>query len=347
MSFLQAIFIFLAIASPLLAEEESYSSRPYILHLDPHLASQSEGSALQKREMALFLAQLEAFYPENELYFLARDAESLYDLSQVMWSATHHKNRFHLLNVSSITMNSPYLREYLSQEGIHPASLSQKKIVLIDTGYSGTIITKIRELFPQYKDSIKSHLIQCHLSNHPQSKLFLAAATHPQAVAMMENLPHFTQASEKYKMIDGKWEPVSPVQHEGLKASATRNMQDLKYWGHSNLSYYQSLLSSMKHLTRIAEGYPANPNIIAQARALLGEKGLHAFVEDIYYVHKLNGLPLQAQFLQQELAPKVTPFQAIGGSFPAGISVQAPPGLQVQISISIGNCQSVVYKVGQ
>lgn len=54
------------------------------------------------RGQFIFLAQMLSFFPENEYYFLARDAEYLYDMARVLLKENpNFRKRLHLLPIST------------------------------------------------------------------------------------------------------------------------------------------------------------------------------------------------------------------------------------------------------
>lgn len=217
---------------------ESYESRPDILKVKPKNHPELEKSwTAVKRGQIEAAAELIEMYPSEELYFLARDGELLFDTVRLIAKNDPIlSRRIHLLNISRANMRAPHVQDYLAQEGISEASLSAgKRVVLVDTGFSGTIPSVIGEsLSPGARERLKTHLLCSSNSKHPSSRVFLTAlnpaAPHLYPGSMhatilsYEHMPRYTDRSTGFEKIGGRWQPISPVNSESLDGSVDKNI---------------------------------------------------------------------------------------------------------------------------
>lgn len=211
------------------------------------------------------VAELLEMYPEHELYFLARDAELLYDLAKLaMTQKGDNPNRLHLINVSRANADDVHIREYLAQHAISLESLAQgKKVLFVDTGFAGSIPAKILQWFKGYEDQLQTHLICSSNDQHPSTRTFLLAINpaalnaHPSnmhgTIINYEHLPRFLDRSYRYEEIMGVWEAMSDApkigNHLGIDGSVSRikaqeYMADLKFYVESEEG--QALLKSRR-----------------------------------------------------------------------------------------------------
>ncbi len=166
-------------------------------------------------------------YPDQELYFLARDSELIHDL--VKWLSRddpRRSSRLHLLNISRGNMDAENVKAYLAQEGISEASLGAgKKILLVDTGFSGTIPKVLQSYFPaSLRPQFQTHLMCSENPGIPSSRAFLTGIN-PAAVDLdpaemqgsiisYEHLPRWTDRSTQFASVGGKWQPLSRIRRE-------------------------------------------------------------------------------------------------------------------------------------
>lgn len=234
-----------------LANWEHYSIRPNILQDSvkaiPHPELGPKWTDALRPAHLEFVAQMLELYPNQELYFLARDSELLYDFANLMTAGTSDHKRIHLINVSRANKNDPHLRDYLAQEGIHLEGLREgKEIIFIDTGFEGSIPAKIQELFPQeFHNLLKTHLICSGSEKHPSSRSFLQflnpsiASLDPGrmhgTIIAYEHLPRYTDQSQRYEKFKGRWEATSRLGQETdgkvSKSKALDFIEDLKAFG--------------------------------------------------------------------------------------------------------------------
>jgi hypothetical protein len=225
---------------------ESYHVRPDILSVTPQ-AHPELGKAWKdfKRAQLEAAAMLLEMYPNQDLYFLARDGELLHDL--VRWEAKDDpqlSKRIHLLNVSRSSRFGKHIKDYLAQEGISEQSLkSGKKVLLIDTGFQGQISKTIERMFQdELHGNFKTQMMLSGNPKMPSCRSFLVALNpfaltyHPVFLQRIveqvyERLPKITHRSIDYARAQGKWQPISPTHQESRtpvdKSKALALMEDL------------------------------------------------------------------------------------------------------------------------
>ncbi len=232
------------------AAGEPYSVRPSIETVE---AVQHENLGKNwnrlKRAHLEAVAQLLEMHLDEEIYFLARDAELLHDLAKLETRGTDAEKRVHLLNVSRANRHDPHLRDYLSENGINEETLNLKRVLFVDTGFAGTISTYIESLFPDHENRFHTHLLCSSHQKFPSSRIFLislnpvASTVDPSSmhgtIIHYENLPRFTARSDRYEQFDGLWQPISEQKSGGLSGKVSREkamlyMQDLKYYAEEN-----------------------------------------------------------------------------------------------------------------
>lgn len=262
----------LFLLSGALAHAEPYSSRPDVLRLKVTL---EEGTPVQavpaekweafKRGTLRFLAELEALYPSDDLYFLARDGEYFYDAMRVLAKDNPKlQKRIRLINVSRLNSQSQSLRAYLEQEGLSPERLNGRGAVLIDTCCKATIPDTIKLKLPELANQLKSHFVTSEGPDTPSSRVFLEAFEPGPVVSIdtrvgvaLEELPHFTNSSLVLAKRNGKLEPESAGSAKpDVKAAARELMQDIKrHFSRPEVKQeYSSLVNKMSAVASHARG---------------------------------------------------------------------------------------------
>lgn len=218
-----AILLSLPSWAELPAGRESYLSRTDINTLTPRQHPDlppiwgKVKSALPET-LALFLEA----YPTHDLYFLARDGEAVYDFARaVLKDSPEDMKRVHLINISRANVYDPKLLSYLYQEGISKKNFKEgKKVLLIDTGFSGTISQRIAlNFFDETDKQLQTHLLLSETPKYPSTRSFLAGLTpwsaylspeelHGKIIAL-EHIAHETERSDRFLLIDGRWHPTS------------------------------------------------------------------------------------------------------------------------------------------
>jgi hypothetical protein len=168
------------------------------------------------------VAQMIELYPNEPLYFLARDSELLFDAARyLLRDEPRQLARLHLVNISRRNMGHPDLVHYLAQEGISTRSLAAgTRPVLIDTGFSGTISEEVGNLFPpSLRSQIRTHLMCSSNPTHPSSRTFLlplnpaAALLAPGqlhgTIVDYEMMPRMTPRSYGFNRLRGRWDAIS------------------------------------------------------------------------------------------------------------------------------------------
>lgn len=212
---------------------EAYSARPSVLTAPP--VTHDMDGYVTEYELGLpweslveaqfsFVVELLNLYHDHEIYFLARDAEILYDAATLVAQGNQRdRQRIHLLNVSRANMNSSHLKAYLAQEGISDEALSAgKQVLLVDTGFMGSVSEVIENQFrSELRPQISTHLLLSGTATYPLSRVFLNRLGLPfdqydadqfrPLVLVYEDLPSFTDRSTEYALVNGRWEAMSPM----------------------------------------------------------------------------------------------------------------------------------------
>jgi len=294
----------LASASPSLAHAqdtelpsgyESYLSRPDILKLKPksHPELGPDWTNL-KRGHVEAIAMLLEMYPDRELYFLARDSELLHDLARwITRDDPRASKRIHLLNISRANMRNLHTKEYLAQEGISEASLKAgKKVLFVDTGFSGTIPRVISEYFPtELWKNLQTHLMSSSNPEHPSTRVFLTAIN-PAApgispgklhgsIISYEHMPRYTDRSTVFVKHEGVMQPLSQKNSSSdgtvSKDKALAYMEDLlSYVGEKET---QELLSKRRHQWKRLRESTSPDQATKELKALLESSPQDPFVE--------------------------------------------------------------------
>lgn len=257
-----------------------------------------------RRAMLEGALQFQAFYSNSDLYFLARDAEYMYDMLRLM---NPRSKTIHLLNVSRLNMRDEAVGEYLKQEGIDTESLMEangKEKVLIDTGFVGTIPNAIKKRFPHYAQrKIKTHLICSDTSVYPSSYTVMSvleprAWTHVASqlhdpIVDMEYLPHYQNRSNSFIKRGKRLVPQPQVDDRldgggGNPEEALKYMEDLKAYIQSDegkqfvenrKTFWEDLLTALRMSSKDFER--AVEKEYAKAKTPLDFAFLHAALKDL------------------------------------------------------------------
>jgi hypothetical protein len=237
------LFSLSALASGLPSGWESYESRPNILHTNPIPHQLGQNWEKLKAAHFSFVAQLLSLYPDTDLYFLARDSEHLFDVAKLVTAGSTSEGRIHLLNVSRANMGDVNLKKYLAERGISESSLAAgKKVLFIDTGFSGTIPRNIAALYPpELAARLRTQLIVSSNPDHPSSRVFLSHlnreinSQNPSrmhgTIVSYEHMPRYTDRSSRFFFDGERHIPLSPIDGatDGSvsKSVSLRHMEDL------------------------------------------------------------------------------------------------------------------------
>jgi hypothetical protein len=305
---------------------EPYSARGDILQVEPvaHRELGTDWERLRRGHLEA-VAQVLGVYPDHHIYFLARDAELLYDLARV--ATRHdpkHQARIHLLNVSRTNMNSVHLKDYLTQEGISEDSLrAGKKVMFVDTGFSGTIPRVISNAFPpELRGQLKTHLMSSSNADHPSSRVFLnainpAAALIPPSsmhgtIISYEHLSRFTDRSTQFEKVADRWEAMSPLGIGGPRDGSTSKKhshtyrEDLKayFLEPQNEKLFGEREKQWNKLRALSELNNAKRGkIVAELKAILksGDPSAEAIVRDYVELQTTNLEPEAVEVHLSEL----------------------------------------------
>ncbi len=223
------------------AGSESYLDRADILDLPAQHHNLGVSWEHLKAAHFSFVAELLALYSaDTHFYFMARDAEYLYDVARLITAGTDESQRIHLLNVSRANMSDPNLKAFLKENGIEDQLIRKgKKAVLVDTGFSGTLSRVIGEQLSETgRPKLKTHLIVSSNPEHPSSRAFLIhlnPSVNSEMVANMhgtivnyEYMPRSTDRSYQFVFSRGRYHPISKI-GEGRGDGTVSKEQSLQY----------------------------------------------------------------------------------------------------------------------
>jgi hypothetical protein len=315
--------------NPLQAGWESYLNRPDILKVPAQAENLGETWNSLKAAHFSFVAELLALYPpDTHLYFLARDSEHLYDVARLVTDGTVDAQRVHLLNVSRANMRDENVKGYLNENGISEETLtSGKKVLLIDTGYAGTIPRVIGESFSQEaRANLKAHLIICNNPTHPSSRAFMVHLnpsvnerelwTMHASIANYEHMPRYTERSNKYVHVNGRYHPMSPMvadrsEEDGAvsKTESLRYMRDLKseWQKDSTKANFQAERNRFKRIKNVLMD-PTKKGAVAlktwlQKASVLQARTMEAQIRDVFEIQANARFNLSARLEDLELEP--------------------------------------------
>lgn len=221
-----SLFIAVLFSSAIaLAQMVPYSNRPDIFNVPAQELPYHLGNAAGAHWSGMLEAHFDAVafileaYSNREVYFLARDSELLYDAARL---ATNGAANMHLLNVSRVNMEDALLPQYLARHGIDKYSLGQSEgVVMIDTGFVGSIPNKIKTLFPAHLASkIHTHLLVSNTGAIPSMRTFLQrlnfdaaysndVQTLHGAITQYEHMPRYSERSTEFQYFNGNVEAMA------------------------------------------------------------------------------------------------------------------------------------------
>jgi hypothetical protein len=337
------LFLNFFICCALFCEDRPYTDRPDVLTLD---AAAAKGDlppnwGRHKKGLMHFVAELMALYPKEPLYFLARDGEYAYDLARAL-----HENdkkaleQFKLIAISRHMdkrsdeqkkpgksdaardkhPKTPNLVDYLDQEGISEKSLAKGRVVLVDTGFEGTIATLVQDHLPkEVRSNVLMHMVECDNGAFPSSRVYLtngdrsvknakplsksafygdessALTKVEDYVNDLEEFPHFGDAVRTFRRINGQLVPVASQGGEAEPDASQRIMKDLRHYGQQqeNRAAFQTILGSMKALAEGARGErELTAAQIARHSQTLEENGVFGFIMDLKEAQMAGNVPV-------------------------------------------------------
>lgn len=235
---LLACFLFFAAGA--LKASGAPEERPRIEQVQPQEHDLGEWWQQVKTSQVSFVIQLLHTYPDRDLYFLARDAELFYDTAVLMSGIYPQlRSRIHLLNVSRSSVHSPHLLSYLQQEGISEEALQRgKKVLFVDTGFTGSIPKAIKKLFPEAaEDQLQTHLVGSNDPRIPSSRVFVQSFDQHELITLageLEVLVRHANSAAGYEWREGRWRALTAETSRGMDwpadpAEALKYQQDLAY----------------------------------------------------------------------------------------------------------------------
>ncbi|MFN8845780.1 MAG: hypothetical protein ACK5V3_00040 [Bdellovibrionales bacterium] len=292
---------------------EFYSDRPNVLELRARTTKNTDWQNLNWAQLE-FIAQLLGLYPQQHLYFLARDGEYLFDLALVL---TEHqpalRKRLHLINVSRNNQSSSNLKKYLVENGLTDEFIVKYGVVFVDSGYSGSIAKHIQTKYPKnVQKKMQIHLIESQDEAIPASETFKSRDALD--VSSYEEMVRYFDRSNRFKLVDGRLVPVSPKGHEEPydsdgtvdKKEALRYMQSMTAFGRTKTAQlkFQERLRQWQYLSDVAQ----NPNysleqvieVLNRINKSWKSKTAVAMTQDFISFYNLNSgkkVPLGEYFL--------------------------------------------------
>lgn len=298
------LFLLWALALPVLGE--TYESlRPQIAQLVGE--SLKEGSpdsphqwTAHRKGIRNLVAELEALYPEEHLFFLARDAEYLYDMATLL--NPHASERLHLLNVNSSNQDEEWLPKYLKSKRLTSEALGKSNIIFIDSGYAGSVADAIQMVLPpELKNRVFVHLVDSNSHHNPNSRVYLSEldpkdALRPNpsgkgAVASLESFPHYTDSSGGFEKKGKNYFASSSRSDEWERA--LKLMKDIKAYAENPgvVKEYQAILKDMRLLVVAAKGKKSlSKKEIQEALTRLKNNGADGFLYDLYEAQKTGNI---------------------------------------------------------
>ena len=210
-------------------------------------------------------------------------------------------------------MEAKGIKDYLAQEGIWVESLKQgKKILFVDTGFSGTISKKIQSYFPaKYSSRLVTHLLASSVPEHPRSRVFLSWFNQELAnikpfglygmILNYEFIPHYTNRSSHFEKKDFRWNAMSTAnvshffEQDGIisKEKAKQYMEDLLYFNQVGdaKELYNHRSEIWRKLYKFSQG-KNKKKLIDQLQLLLEEMGSRgeSIVRDFIEIVERNNI---------------------------------------------------------
>jgi hypothetical protein len=175
--------------------------------------------------LARFVTSLEFFPEDFQFYFLARDMESGFDLAQLIYAVDSSiGKRIHLLPISKTSLRDPNLSAYLKNTDFEEHARAGR-VLILDTGFRGTIPDALRDLLPSDASIDALHLLSSN-RRYPSSRVFLttldpkylnaSASMLENDLVLFEEIPHYTHSTTHYEIENFIWEAMtSPVYEVG------------------------------------------------------------------------------------------------------------------------------------
>ncbi len=216
---------------------EPYSSRPSIDAVEPAGSELNSKARKLLKGLVDFIIEMRAFYPNSTFYILARDGEPIFDLWQLLFPEDFGKKRVKLINISRSSYASENFTEYLESTGLPNEARKGRHLVVLDSGYEGSIVNAINAYLKDDGVKLYAHLMSSAHPEIPSSRVstrtFLATAKRRDvadgdyvseaaelAVEQLENIVHYTETASDYQKYRGGWQPTSVSTDEKTKIAA-------------------------------------------------------------------------------------------------------------------------------
>jgi hypothetical protein len=279
-----------------------YTERPSILKLSKQ-KSKKNGEKWKEINTAQleFLAQLFGLYPEQTIYFIARDGEYMFDLAQVLGlSIPEIKKRARLINVSRINKNDPLLENYLIQEGLTEKNIIRNGVVLVDSGFQGSIPLHIQNFYSEEaQNKMFIHLAYSTNVNIPGSRSFKIDTQ--LSGSNYESMARYFRRSSGFNELGKKIVPISPaasdevMNEDGIinRAEANEYSRDLLYFGTlpENIRRFKNRFNQWNYLARITDSESANLKDTFTTLEKIAREWTHpraeAIISDFIEYHKI------------------------------------------------------------
>ncbi len=142
------------------------------------------------------------------------------------------------------------LINYLAQEGISESSLRDgKKVLLVDTGFKGSVAQVVRENFPaDLRKNIHGHLLFSNNPSFPFSTIFQQSLSQHREIfsfegheftTFLESLPRYTDKSTEFHLLNGRWTPMSSTELPRLDEKTPVDREKAQMYRESLVHYVE------------------------------------------------------------------------------------------------------------
>lgn len=207
--------------------------------------------AMQRGATIRFAEQIVGMYSDCEIYFIDRDGRLAGAAAETM--APQMKGQFHYANLTSLNTSpagagglsyseqQEAIYEHLVDADMEAKLKAGKRVVIVDTGFEGTALKVAKTTFSKYAGQIVGHYVVSNNSDIPSSRNALikweplAERIEPKElisrVSQLEtNTPHFTNRSNSFQLVDGKYQPcIDPNAGEANPELYRAAIADLKW----------------------------------------------------------------------------------------------------------------------
>ncbi|MGE4130305.1 MAG: hypothetical protein AB7F86_01635 [Bdellovibrionales bacterium] len=248
------------------------------------------------RAYPVLLAQIMAFFPEDEYYFLARDIEYLYDTARVIFKDDPNMlKRFHLLPLGRRLVRDPMLNDYLATQGLTKDNLGNRSVLAIDSCCIGTIPDFLARNLETQGIDVRGFLVTS--SQYPSSKVYeRMGAEGP----VLEEQPHYTGTaigldwSEEGRFRVRTHEEGANPEIASSMMERIRDLHDNDEIRRQFFDLKENMSTVFRYLTNLAPtGHVASAQASKAAQALVRLRGVHHlpiydFLDDALNMNRKN-----------------------------------------------------------